>query len=320
MLIGEALVDCFADATVPGGAPFNVARSLGAFGIAPVMITRLGNDTPGKLLRKEFRRFGLPMDGVQTDSTRPSGQVEVTTTATGHTFTIAENAAWDAIDADLARSLVDALSPSIICFGTLAQRSALSRAAVNAVLNETQALRVLDLNLRDGADSKEIAEWSMQSADVLKVNDVELDRLLGWFVLQPGSTAAWGSVLHLEAIAHLIAKFSLTTLVVTRGEHGYAAFDADARLVAAGEPVPTTIVDTVGAGDAFLAILILGQRLAWPIAMTLARANLFAADVCTLRGAVADNMAFYARWATRWNLSKIAAYAADSPSHQLTNA
>lgn len=305
LVIGEALVDCFADTSVPGGAPFNVARSLGAFGVAPVMITRIGQDDAGAQLCDEFHRFGLPLDGVQHDATRPTGSVQVMYTATGHTFSIGDNSAWDAIDPAAALGLANKLSPSIICFGTLAQRSPTSRAAISAVLDQTTALRVLDLNLRTGADSAEIAERSLASADVVKVNDEELEKLLMWFVLGGSSMMPlWGTAPHLTAIERLVQRFSLRNLIVTRGAQGYAAFDSRGTRVAEGDAPQTNIVDTVGAGDGFLAIMILGEWLGWALPQTLDRASRFAADVCTLRGAVADNMQFYEHWIGQWQLPR----------------
>lgn len=304
LIIGEALLDCFADTMVPGGAPFNVARTLGAFGMAPHLITRIGKDSAGGQLLDQFRRFRLPTDGVQLDDARTTGMVTVKSGAAGHTFTIGLDAAWDAIDPATAAALAQSLSPSIICFGTLAQRAPTSRAAVAAVLEKTTALRVLDLNLRPTADHKDIAAWSLHHADVVKVNDGELAQLLTWFVPTFGPAAqAWGSIQQLRAIEALGGIFSWRNLVVTRGADGYAAFDSRGKLIAFGDAPHTTVIDTVGAGDGFLAILILGEILGWPFPQSLLRASHFAAGVCTFRGAVADDLAFYQQWATQWDTS-----------------
>lgn len=304
LIIGEALLDCFADTMIPGGAPFNVARTLGAFGMAPHLITRIGADNAGAQLLDQFRRFQLPIDGVQSDDVRPTGMVTVKSGVAGHTFTIGADAAWDAVDPASAAALAQSISPSIICFGTLAQRAPISRAAVAAVLEKTTALRVLDLNLRPTADHMDIAEWSLHHADVVKVNDAELAQLLTWFVPAFAPIAqTWGSSPQLRAIETLSGKFSWRNLVVTRGADGYAAFDKQGKLIAFGDAPHTTVVDTVGAGDGFLAIMILGEDLGWPFAQTLLRASHFAAGVCTFRGAVADDLAFYEQWAARWDLS-----------------
>ena len=307
IVIGEALVDCFPDALVAGGAPFNVARNLGAFGAAPVMVTRIGSDERGQLLLAECGRFNLSLEGVQRDAILPTGQVAVMPDGATHKFIIGENVAWDAIDHLLAADIFQRLQPSIVCFGTLAQRAAQSRAAIAIVLEQARkagALRVLDLNLRSGAANADVAEWSLLHADIAKVNDDELAQLFDWFL--PKSTAAareWNTDAEARLIGLLLEKFPLRHLIVTRGGNGYSAYDSNATLVAAGPCHATTITDTVGAGDAFTAAVILGEWLGWPLLESLDRANQFAADVCTVRGAVAKDPHFYERWASRWQLA-----------------
>ena len=309
IVIGEALVDCFPDGDVVGGAPFNLARNLGAFGAAPLIITRIGNDDLGAALRAEFDRFNLSCEGLQHDATRPTGRVDVVIADTGHTFAIADNVAWDFIDPIEAAAVTRRTQPTIVCFGALAQRTPASRTAIAAVLepaSDRRVLRVLDLNLRSAAMGNsiaDIAEWSLCHADIAKVNDDELAQLIDWFVPDAASAARdWGSIAHLDAITQLMNRFPLRNLIVTRGSDGYTAFDASGTTIASGKPAAIRIVDTVGAGDAFTAIVVLGETLRWPLTLALARANDFASAVCTLRGAVADNIDFYQRWAESWQL------------------
>ncbi len=329
LIIGEALVDRFADARIVGGAPFNVARNLAALGAAPHMITRIGNDEEGALILNECQRFHLPTAGVQRDPMRATGNVEVCLHGTEHRFSIAANAAWDAIDAQAARTLVRKIAPSLICFGTLAQRTPEGYAAIDAALSCSQAnarpLRVLDLNLRPAAFDigaghrpiTEVVEWSLSHADIVKVNDDELSQLIAWFVpAHAAEVRHWGSPAWLAAIARLLARFPLRILIVTRGAEGYLAFDCGGAVIAEGAACRAKVTDTVGAGDAFTAIVILGLSLDWSWPKTLERANQFAAEVCTLRGAVSGDMVFYWTWAERWQLANVAiATGAVSPIH-----
>ena len=101
-IFGEALVDIFGEEVVPGGAPFNVARHLSAFGLNPIMITRVGADAHGAAILKEFDRFGLSTDGVQVDRESPTGRVFVRMTEHGHSFDIPDGQAFDRIDAEEA--------------------------------------------------------------------------------------------------------------------------------------------------------------------------------------------------------------------------
>lgn len=309
LLIGEALADSFPEHTVIGGAPFNVARNLGALGLAPCFVSRVGHDALGREIAAQCAAFGVATAGLQIDSALATGVVDVHMNGSAHSFHIRENAAWDAIDSTTAVACVRAAQPAWIGFGTLAQRDARSRAALYGALAASSARRFLDLNLRTlpegGVSNRELSEASLALAQVVKVNDEELAQLLGWFggglapVLQ-----GFASPDHLAAIAELMQRFDIELLVVTRGAQGYAAFGRSAQglaeLLAQGSTPTVHVTDTVGAGDAFSAVLLAGLLHDWPLATTLARAAEFAAMVCTLRGAVAADPAHYARWRAQW--------------------
>jgi fructokinase len=294
-VFGEALVDDFASGPVVGGAPFNVARHLAAFGLSPLMCTRIGNDANGERVREQFRQFGMKEDALQLDPVRPTGRVQVEEGQGEHRFIILPDQAYDHIEA-----LAPAAKPARFYFGTLAQRAPGSRAALEKLLAATDAPRFLDLNLRGDQVATEVVLESLRRADLVKVNDAELlwlhdalgrPRPEGEDIL--GDAAA-------EACLDLIRRIGLRGMVVTLGARGAAWFGADgARLVAhAGAPV--AVIDTVGAGDAFSSVFLLGDVLGWPIAATLQRANEFAAAICAIRGAVPANTGFYAPWRSRW--------------------
>jgi fructokinase len=295
-VIGEALADLLPQGAVLGGAPFNVARNLAALGRRPLMITRIGSDELGAAIARQFDHFGLDPAGLQRDATLPTGTVQVTLQDGQPRFHIPLDQAWDALDPALTARLVAHARPAIVYYGTLAQRRDRSRAAIQAALAATAALRFLDLNLRDTSVStptnEMLARESLRGAHVVKVNEDELTQLLDWF----------GRPAPADAVAHLMGQFGLRRLIVTRGGDGYAAFDAAGDRLASGPGIPATVVDTVGAGDAFSSVMLLGELETWPLAETLARANAFAAAVCTLPGAVTDDRDFYAQWRRRWGL------------------
>lgn len=306
-LLGEALIDHFPDADVIGGAPFNVARNLAMLGASPMMVTRVGEDKDAAALRAEFEKFSLTPAGVQRDSTRATGNVRVTLAGGQPTFHIADDQAWDAIDATAARAAVAEFAPAIVCFGTLAQRSAPSRAAIRDVVTASSCLRILDLNLRACADNEALSAWSLRHADIVKVNDDELSQLLTWFVPHAGSALVWASDTHDRAVRDLIVHFGIKRLIVTRGVDGYAAFNEAGAPVAEGTAPHVHVVDTVGAGDAFLSVCVLGTLNGWPLASTLAEASGFAAAICTLRGAVTSNTDFYLPWRARFDALSLSA-------------
>lgn len=301
-VIGETLADVFPDASVLGGAPFNVARALGAFGLAPLLVTRCGRDALGREVAAECARFGVRADGLQSDDSLPTGVVEVALTPQGHRFTIRPDQAWDAIDAGQASAVLSAAAPAWLCFGTLAQRRATSRAAIHAALAAVPGKRLLDLNLREMPEQAEVAEQSLTRANWLKLNEDELLQLFRWFTPRRGTSAEWSMRAVDARIAHLAARFDLEQVIVTRGAAGYAAFNPRGICTAMGMAPTVTVRDTVGAGDAFTAVLLYGLQAGWPLPATLQRASEFSAAVCTLRGAVADEPGFYRGFIERWQV------------------
>lgn len=294
-VFGEALVDDFASGPVVGGAPFNVARHLAAFGMAPIMCTRIGLDANGELVREQFRRFGMSEAALQTDRARPTGRVQVEEGEGGHRFVILPHQAYDHIEPVRAPA-----APGRFYFGTLAQRAPDSRAALKELLAASDAPRFLDLNLRGDQVASEVVVESLRRADTVKVNDDELSWLheaLGQ--PRPAGEDILGDAAAAACLA-LIRKFSLRGLVVTLGARGAAWFGADGTRLVADAGAPVAVVDTVGAGDAFAAIFLLGDVLGWPVATALQRANQFAAAICAVRGAVPADPGFYAPWRSRW--------------------
>ncbi|WP_428503167.1 PfkB family carbohydrate kinase [Roseateles sp.] len=316
LLVGEALVDEFHERQIAGGAPFNVARSLGALladeggGSAPVcLVSRIGHgDAGGALIRASLQRFGLATKAVQIDPTHATGHVTVSEqfaadgSPAGHSFHIHTPAAWDFIAAEPALAALEALRPRFFYFGTLAQRGAVSGASIQALAERARGLgctRYLDLNLRAGTDTPELAAASLAQADWLKVNDEELGLLFRWFG-QAGDAPLnpLGDPHALSpALAALMQRFGLQRLILTRGSAGYAAFAADGALLAQGSGLAIAqLVDTVGAGDAFSAMLLASQMRGHALPASLQMANGYAAALCGERGPMPEDDAFFLPW------------------------
>ncbi len=298
---GEALVDDFSTEQVVGGAPFNVARHLAAFMAPQLMITRIGNDKPGAAVRAEFERFAMSEAGLQLDAIEETGRVLVERGARGHRFTILPNQAYDFIEREAAQAAMEAADPGIFYFGTLAQRNERSRATLNALVETTGALRYLDLNLRDGQVDERIVTRSLQAANIAKVNEEELQAMFGWyFQIKPEDPALAAEEVHASCQA-LLQMFSLDALIVTLGHRGSVYFGADGQvLITRDTPAPPFVIDTVGAGDAFSAIFLLGKMRGWPLTLSLARANEFAGAICAIPGAVPRDLGFYDQWMKKW--------------------
>ena len=301
VVFGEALVDDFNAEQVVGGAPFNVARHLAAF-MAPVLsITRIGDDQSGQLVRAEFERFAMNEAGLQVDPLEETGRVLVERGPRGHRFTILPNQAYDFIDRTAAVASVGGVEPGLVYFGMLAQRGEVSRAALKGLLDASVAPRFLDLNLRDGQYDERGVTRSLQAANIVKVNEEELQVLFGWyFQIKSEDPALSADEVHASCQA-VLKMFSLDALIVTLGHRGSVYFGSDGQILTQRDnPAPPFVIDTVGAGDAFAAIFLLGRMRGWPLETSLARANEFAGAICAIPGAVPGDMGFYDKWMTRW--------------------
>jgi fructokinase len=302
VVFGEALVDDFGAEQVVGGAPFNVARHLAAFMAPQLMLTRIGEDRNGAIVRSEFERFAMSPAGLQVDAMEETGRVVVERTPSGHRFSILPNQAYDYIDTQGALAAVAAVDAGLVYFGTLAQRAERSRTALFAVLESLAAPRFLDLNLRGSQVDERCVFHSLQAADIVKVNEEELQALFQWyFQIKPLDPPLTADEVRASCRA-LLQMFSLDALIVTLGHRGSVYFGSgdEEPIVHRDNPAPPFVIDTVGAGDAFSAIFLLGRIRGWPLDVSLARANAFAGAICAIPGAIPGDMGFYDKWMMGW--------------------
>lgn len=294
-LFGEMLADIFPDQTLLGGAPFNVARHLKALGAYPVLITRTGSDKLREDFLAEMEGRGMETSAVQCDPVYPTGQVKVTFKNDNPEYEILSRQAYDHIDAGLAYKVSTSFKPELIYFGTLAQRGTESRLALDVFLSEEGCPRFLDINLRKPWYNRRILRRSLLRADIVKMNKEELDIVSSHFRIE-------GENSQQKALA-LLQQFKLKQILITCGEAGSWLLNEKEELVKA-EPVSMEdpIIDTVGAGDAFAAVYIMGLLLAWDDRTTLQRANQLASAICRIKGAVPSSPDFYAPFKQQWQL------------------
>lgn len=286
IIFGEVLFDSFPDGReVLGGAPFNVARHLQGFAQEPLFISRVGDDRRGEQVREAMEVWGMDTTGLQSDAQHPTGIVRIEMRGAQHTFDILPNQAYDYIDADLALPLLQQHSISLLYFGSLIEREPVSRHTLQQ-LRELPVPLFSDVNLRAPWWLAERVAGLLQGVNWVKLNDEEL-KALGF----AGDPASAGR--------HMRDAFDLELLVVTRGEAGALFVTADE--VLQGEHVPVKrLVDTVGAGDAFSSVVLLGMLRGWPLAKTLDHALEFAAHLCEVRGAVIPDNHFYDACLAKW--------------------
>lgn len=274
--LGEVLWDELPAGRQPGGAPANFAYHAAALGARAEVVSRVGADAAGRELVARLAGLGLGTAGIEVDPVAPTGTVTVRCDAAGQpAYVIHENVAWDHFAGEAAGRRAAAAADAI-CFGTLAQRGAVARASIRALvaLARPGALRILDVNLRQHYHSRELIAGSLALANVLKLNETELPLLAELFALSGDEPAV---------VAALADRFALRAVAYTRGERGSVLF-ADGVLV---EPpgLPVRVADTVGAGDSFTAAFALGLLAGWPLATIGARATAVAAYVCSQPGA-----------------------------------
>jgi fructokinase len=285
--LGEALFDVFPDGRqVLGGAPLNAAvhaHQMAALldgGGRGIPASRIGDDELGRRLVEELTARGVPTLGLQHDRDRPTGQVLVTLHGCEPSYEIVEDAAWDRIEfsadwSDLAR-VCDA-----VCFGTLAQRSPPARGAIERFLDcAPQAIRMFDVNLRQHYFSAELIRGSCTRATVVKLNELELPQVHQLLGLAQGARAID------DQAAALREHFGLEAVVLTRGAAGTALYTSGGKTD--GDPVrdpPHPEADSVGAGDACAAGILIGMLLGWPAERIVKLANRAGAYVATQPGA-----------------------------------
>jgi fructokinase len=285
--IGEILWDILPDGRQMGGAPANFAFHARALGAASVIVSAVGDDEPGRAILAELGRRGLDRSGIAIAGTAPTGTVTVGLEGNGipH-YVIHEGAAWDIMPWSAALGDLAARADAA-CFGTLAQRSPASRATIGAFLDATRpdCLRVLDLNLRQSYFSRDIIRGLLGRSTVLKLNDDEL-RTVAELLSLPGS--------EIRILAGLLEAYPLTMIALTKGRSGSRLFGRDVDLSHPGHPVETA--DTVGAGDAFTAALVIGllKHKNWDEIGD--RANRIAGYVCSRKGAWPELPAELASW------------------------
>ncbi len=313
IIFGEALIDIFGKQRIPGGAPYNVACHLAALGLQPWLITRLGKDADATHLHNQAAHFDLETGGFQRDPHYPTGRVDIHEDASGHHFKIAPQQAYDFINANEALQQLPAYlyitepDPAPwLYFGTLALRSAYAREQFAQLRQTLRHRAFVDLNWRTGQiDPAQVLEL-LQHIDVLKLNVEELALLLNWFDLPTqGATRLPVNSQQRKEIGSLLQNTGTQRLIVTYGSEGTAIWNQCGNCLAIEAGIPTTIIDTVGAGDAIAAIWLAGLSCNWPEVVTLQRGNHFASAVCAVRGATPEQLAFYHGWQQRWKLPQL---------------
>jgi len=281
IIFGEVLFDVFPDGSrVLGGAPFNVAWHLHAFGCHPLFISCVGADHAGDEILARMAAWGMRTDGISRSPSRPTGSVSVSFINGQPSFSIKPDQAYD----ELSIPPLDLTNAPLLYCGSLCLRSPHARSHFSLLADSSRAPLFVDVNLRPPFYNSDILRFLLGRAAWFKCNVDELHSI--------ASALSLPSADDLAARA-LIAHFNLRALILTLGAHGAVWYDSGGARFAQSPPPLSLLADTVGAGDAFSAVVLHGLLSHLTPANILSQAVAFAARICTIQGAIPSSPAFY---------------------------
>lgn len=275
---GEALWDIFKESRKIGGAPANFAYHVAQWGLESCAVSAVGKDRLGDDIVAEFDRNNLMYYLERVDY--PTGVVNVTLDENGiPSYEIKEGVAWDNIP--LTSELEDlAKDCQAVCFGSLAQRAEVSRRTIRTFIQmmPEESLKIFDINLRQHFYTKEIICESMEMADILKINDEEIEVV--------AEMLAIAGLSQQELCTILLDRFSLKMVILTCGEKGSYVLTKDQSSWI--DTPKVDVVSTVGAGDSFTGTFIASILKGKTIRQAHEAAVKVSAYVCTCQGAMPE--------------------------------
>lgn len=273
---GEALWDVFPEGRKIGGAPANFAYHVAKWGLDSCAVSAIGKDDLGDDIVRKFDENGLKYRLERVDF--PTGVVQVTLDENKvPSYNIKEGVAWDNIPMTPELETL-ARNCSAVCFGSLAQRSSVSRATINAFVDlmPEDSLKIFDINLRQHYFNEEIVCNSMNKADILKINDEEIIVVAEMMNITGKSQK--------EICEVLLDRFALKMVILTCGDKGsYVLTAQESSWV---DTPKVNVVSTVGAGDSFTGTFIASILLGKTIRQAHEAAVRVSAYVCTCQGAM----------------------------------
>jgi fructokinase len=243
---GEVLWDVFPTHKKIGGAPLNVALRMNSLGAEVAIVSRVGKDKDGDAILSFVKENGVNTDFIQSGTDYKTGVVHVMVNEKGNaSYDILYPSAWDKIKID--EQLMDQISKAdVFFFGSLSARDEDSRSALMHILDNNQIFKVFDANLRAPYYTFELVKELMAKADFIKLNDEEL-----WEISQKMGSPYNSFEQNIKFIAE---QSGAKQVCVTKGPFGAVLYTNDKFYCNSGYFIK--VVDTVGAGDSFLASLI----------------------------------------------------------------
>lgn len=303
LAIGEILFDIYPELNhqQTGGAPFNYLFHLNNLNCNVFFVSRIGKDKLGNQIFSFLKSHKFPADFIQQDNKHKTGQVIIELDNQGTPkFNILDNVTYDYIEHDdkIEKLLMSSKSVfkkvDMIYFGTLCQRNKISRSSIMKLLGKAKdILKFYDINLRQNFHSKIIISRSLRYCDILKLNTEESKILQKHFNLSSNID---------KFIVELSKLFKIKTICLTQGEKGNLLYHNNK--IYKKKLSKAEIVDSVGAGDAFAAVLSLGILNKWPPEFILEKASELAYNICNIKGAIPGNKKFYKKFKESFDVNK----------------
>ncbi|MBN2536197.1 MAG: carbohydrate kinase [Spirochaetales bacterium] len=282
---GEILFDIYPQYKYLGGAPFNFSFHLHNTGHEVAFVSAIGTDTNGNEVKQFMLKNNMKLDFLHEDARHRTGQVLVHLDPEGvPSFIIKKNMAYDYIRPGPALFSFIQSGVDLFYFGTLVQRNHISRKTLSALLGTLKkgTIILFDINLRQNFYSKNIIKRSLSACTVLKANDEELACLKDMFHLKGD---------EYTIIQKIITLFDIDVVCVTKGSRGASLYTLHEQYHSEQKGVP--VIDTVGAGDGFAALLGAGLLHQWPYQEIVDKADRFAGALCSIKGALPADASFY---------------------------
>ncbi len=273
--LGEILWDVFPERKVLGGAPANFAYHVSQFGFKGYALSAIGEDALGKEILDSLADKKL--NHLIETTNFQTGTVKVELNKSGvPTYKICEHVAWDNIPfTEKTKAL--AKNTKAVCFGSLAQRSQVSRDTIRMFISNMpkDSLKIFDINIRLNFYTKEVIEESLRLANIMKINEDEIRiiaDMMGWDESDE------------EIGKKLLSKYDLDILILTKGTEGSFVITVDK--VSYQSTPKVHVADTVGAGDSFTATFVAALLNNWSIEDAHKLAVEVSAYVCLYHGAM----------------------------------
>lgn len=287
--IGEILFDIYPTYKRIGGAPFNFIYHIWKFTGNGSLISKIGRDNYGSEILSFLNKTGFDISTIQLDDKHPTGSVNVELDDNKTpSFVISSDTAYDNIL--LNEKIIDEFNQKteLLYFGTLAQRNIISRNTIQSLWGKGKKY-FCDVNLRQNYYSKEIIQLCLTNSNVVKLNKDELKLISQFENIYKN---------NLEDSAKKLAdEYEIEIICVTKGEEGAVLINSDD--ISTYSHKPDKVVDTLGAGDAYAAMLCLGYVSRWNLNKINQLATEFSADICEIEGALPQNDKIYNKYLER---------------------